>query len=47
MEQLSLNITENSKVKIIAASAYNFRVELLEEIGKNDLNDILKDCSVL
>ena len=41
MEQLTLNISNNSKVKIIASSAYNFRIELLEEIGKDDLKDIL------
>jgi len=42
MEQLTLNIANKSKSKIIASSAYNFRIELLEEIGKEDIPDILK-----
>ena len=41
MQQLTLNISNNSKVEIIAASAYNFQIELIKEIGKNDLEDIL------
>ncbi len=36
MEQLTLNITDKSKIKIIASSAYNFNVELVEKLGKND-----------
>ena len=42
MEQLTLNIANNSKVKVIASSAYNFKIELLEKLGKNDLDDILR-----
>ena len=41
MEQLTLNITDRSKIQIIASSAFNFQIELLEELGKNDLSDIL------
>jgi len=41
MEQLTLNIINKSKVKIIASSAYNFRIELLEKLGKDDLSSIL------
>ena len=40
MEQLTLNITQESEVKIIASSAFNFRVELVLQIGHDDLNDI-------
>ena len=41
MEQLTLNISNNSKFEVIASSAYNFQIELIKEIGKNDLKDIL------
>ena len=41
MEQLTLNITHRSKIQIIASSAFNFQIELLEVLGKNDLSDIL------
>ena len=40
MGQLTLNITEESDVKVIASSAFNFRVELVLQIGHDDLNDI-------
>ena len=40
MEQLTLNITEESDVKVIASSAFNFRVELVLQIGHDDLDDI-------
>ena len=40
MEQLTLNISYESEVEIIASSAFNFRIELVKKIGKNDLNDI-------
>ena len=48
MEQLTLNIASKSTVKIIASSAYNFRVELIEKIGNEDANEIInisKDLS--
>ena len=40
MAQLTLNIIEESEVQVIASSAFNFRVELVLQLGKNDLNDI-------
>ena len=40
MEQLKLNIIDTSEVKIIASSAYNFRIELIINLGKNDLDSI-------
>ena len=42
MEQLTLNITEESDVKIIASSAFNFRIELVLQIGHNDLDDVFE-----
>ena len=41
MEQLTLNISNESEVKIIASSSYNFQIELLKKMGKDDLPDIL------
>ena len=41
MEQLALNITNKSKIKVIASSAYNFRIELLQKLGKDDFSNIL------
>ena len=41
MNQLSLNITEESDIQVIASSAYNFRIELIKSIGKKDINEIL------
>ena len=40
MEQLKLNIIDTSEVKIIASAAYNFRIELIINLGKDDLEDI-------
>ena len=40
MGQLTLNIIDESDTKIIASSAFNFRIELVLKIGKNDFNDI-------
>ena len=40
MEQMSLNIIEDSEVEIIASSAFNFQIELVKKIGKNDLKSI-------
>ena len=40
MEQLTLNITEESDVKVIASSAFNFRIELVLQIGHDDIDDI-------
>jgi len=40
MEQLILNITEESETKLIASSAFNFRIELVINIGKDDFENI-------
>ena len=48
MEQLTLNIADKSEIKIIASSAFNFRIEFLKKLGKDDmceLIDISKDLS--
>ena len=42
MAQLTLNITHESELKVIASSAFNFRIELVLKIGKNDFNDIFE-----
>ncbi|NOZ08856.1 MAG: GNAT family N-acetyltransferase [FCB group bacterium] len=42
MEQLTLGIIEKSKVKVIASSAFNFRIELVEKIGKDDMPDLVE-----
>ena len=39
MDQLILNITDESETKIIASSAFNFRVELVINIGKEDFKN--------
>ena len=48
MGQLTLNIIEQSEVEVIASSAFNFRIELILQLGKNDLEyifDISKDLA--
>ena len=35
MEQLLLKMDDTSEVKVIAASAYNFRIELVKKVGKD------------
>lgn len=42
MEQLTLSIIEKSKVKVIASSAYGFRVELVEHVGKDDFAQLFE-----
>jgi len=42
MGQLTLNIIEQSEVKVIASSAFNFRVEIVYQLGKSDMNDIFE-----
>ena len=42
MEQLSLNIGEKSEVRVIASSAYQFRVELIKKVGKDDINGLVE-----
>ena len=41
MKQIALNITEESETKVIASSAFNFRIELVIKIRK-----YLPNCSV-
>ena len=41
MEQLTLNIHTHSRTKIIASSAFDFRIELVEILGKNDVAQII------
>ena len=41
MEQLSLNIGEESEIKVIASSAFQFRVELVTKVGKNDIDGLV------
>tara|TARA_B100000029_G_C17304965_1_gene862129 strand:+ start:235 stop:867 length:633 start_codon:yes stop_codon:yes gene_type:complete len=41
MEQLSLNIASETKFKIIASSAYDFRIELISQIGETDVTELI------
>tara|TARA_Y100000590_G_scaffold462060_1_gene625210 strand:- start:1257 stop:1820 length:564 start_codon:yes stop_codon:yes gene_type:complete len=41
MEQLSINITSKSNTKVIASSAYDFRIELIIELGKDDAKEVI------
>ena len=41
MEQLLLKIDDKSDIKVIAASAYNFRIELVRKIGKDDIEGLI------
>ena len=36
MEQLLLKMDDASEVKVIAASAYNFRIELVKKVGNKN-----------
>ena len=40
MEQLLLKMDDMSDVKVIAASAYHFRIELVKKVGKNDIQNL-------
>jgi len=42
MGQLTLNITEESELKVIASSAFNYKVELVLKIGTDDFNNIFE-----
>jgi hypothetical protein len=42
MEQLTLGILEKSKVKILASSAFDFNIELVEHIGKDDIPQLME-----
>ena len=46
MEQLLLKMDDKSEVKVIAASAYNFRIELVKKVGKDDI-PFLIDLSLI
>ena len=37
MEQLLLKMDDTSDVQVLASSAYNFRIELVKKVGKNDI----------
>lgn len=37
MEQLTLNITERSRSRVIASSPYGFQIELMEFVGQEDV----------
>ena len=41
MKQLSLNITDDSIVKIVASSSFDYRIEIIEKIGKSDVEQII------
>lgn len=42
MEQLTLGIIEKSQVKVIASSAFNFRIELVEKVGRDDIPQLIE-----
>ena len=42
MEQLLLKMDDTSVVKVIAASAYNFRIELVKKVGKDDIPSLVE-----
>ena len=46
LEPIKSDMLENSEVKIIASSAFNFRIELVIKLGKNDLKDIFNIARV-
>ena len=41
MEQLLLKMDDKSDIKVIAASAYNFRIELVKKVGKDDIQGLI------
>tara|TARA_B100000029_G_scaffold142542_1_gene137750 strand:+ start:7557 stop:8120 length:564 start_codon:yes stop_codon:yes gene_type:complete len=45
MEQLFLNIGQNSDIQVIASSAYNFRIELVKKVGKDDIANLIEVSS--
>ncbi len=42
MEQLLLKMDDKSEVQIIASSAYNFRIELVKKVGKDDIPALIE-----
>ena len=47
MEQLLLKMDDKSEVKIIAASAFNFRIELVKKVGKDDIPSLIEISSCM
>ena len=41
MEQLTLNIPNQSETILIASSAFNFKIELIKKIGQNDASELI------
>lgn len=41
MEQLTLNITEKSRTRVIASSPHGFQIELMESVGHEDIPAII------
>ena len=41
MKQLSLNIIDDSIVKTVASSSFDYRIEIIEKIGKSDVEQII------
>ena len=41
MEQLTLNITEKSRIRVIASSPHGFQIELMESVGQEDIPAII------
>ncbi len=42
MKQLSLNIVNKSITKVVASSSYDYKIELIKNIGLDDIENILK-----
>tara|TARA_B110000263_G_scaffold172677_1_gene150650 strand:- start:86 stop:649 length:564 start_codon:yes stop_codon:yes gene_type:complete len=42
MKQLSLNVESKSTVKIVASSSYDYRIEIIEDIGQHDIDNIIE-----
>tara|TARA_B100001029_G_C15059951_1_gene457534 strand:- start:2355 stop:2921 length:567 start_codon:yes stop_codon:yes gene_type:complete len=42
MEQLLLKMDDKSDVKVIAASAHQFRIELVKKVGKDDIPGLIE-----
>ena len=47
MEQLTLSIQEKSRVRIIAKSAFQFQIELVEQLGKDDIPKLMEVSEIL
>ena len=42
MEQLLLKMDDKSEVIVIASSVYNFRIELVKKVGKDDIPSLIE-----